>query len=321
MSVLLARPLVASEEDEALYVTRDGVDDALVRAARGGVNTLLIADRGAGVTSLMRRAESRLDDAVYLNTLGVEDPVDLLASLAVRLGAANNIFDAFRAVLDRDPLAPPPALTRLKEFLREGSRTPVALVDGPLDPQVAYQLFGRWRDEIYGLGVTWVLAAPRDRFGEYLRPPADAFFEHRIELRPFTVDEAREALARRGAALPEKVLAGAVRTPRQVIRMARERELSPSSPEIAQRYGAAVEDLSRGAQMLLAELQSRGPVTAGDRELAQRLGMPEHQLRRRLRELELRDLVQASRGQSTGGGRPPRVFTLTELGRYAGGAA
>ena len=68
------------------------------------------------------------------------------------------------------------------------------LVDGLLDGDVAYDLFGRLRDELWELGHVWLVAArPRDS-GQMRTPPADAFWGTVVEIPPLSTSEVEELL-------------------------------------------------------------------------------------------------------------------------------
>ena len=87
------------------------------------------------------------------------------------------------------------------------------------------------------------------------------------------------------------------------------------SLENARAHAAATAELSRGAHMLLAEMQGRGPVAATDETLRNRLGLTARQMRRNLQELSENGLVEVVPGGRGTPGRPPTTFQLTEIGR------
>lgn len=57
------RPLQGTAVDAALFVDRTSELETLVRSVRLGFNSLVLADRGSGKTSLLRRLERQLVDA------------------------------------------------------------------------------------------------------------------------------------------------------------------------------------------------------------------------------------------------------------------
>jgi DNA-binding MarR family transcriptional regulator len=106
-------------------------------------------------------------------------------------------------------------------------------------------------------------------------------------------------------------------TPRHLLRLAR-RALVTDPDETASRAKQLAEiagSLSRGAQRLLADMQGRGPVTATEPALLQRLGLTDRQTRRNLSELEAAGLVEEMHSSSSSQGRPPVTYRLTPLGQ------
>ncbi len=100
------------------------------------------------------------------------------------------------------------------------------LLDETPTPSVARGLFGRLRDELWELPITWCVAADaRDR-AAYVEAPADAFWRRVLTLPPLTPAQARELLRARATEieLPEEALAVAVSeahgNPRDLITLA-----------------------------------------------------------------------------------------------------
>lgn len=309
------RPAPLTASDSTLYVERS-VDAEIVRALGNGDNVLLGAARGSGTTSLLYRLEDALSDAVYLNAERAESAEDLLASLAVRL-TLEPIYSA-ELRRGRDPLAPVAGLDALRSRLGDASRRPTVLVDGPIDPGIAFELFGRSRDALFALPMTWLVAANLDRLAEYVTPPADVFFDRVVRLPDFSGIDALDALSRRNALTalsePERArLADSFDgTPRHLLRLARAFSTAPQHDARAHADAAAA--LSRGARALMLEMQGRGPVAATDDELRSRLGVTDRQMRRYLSELEAVELAELVPGGRPGPGRPPSVYALTALG-------
>ena len=324
--MLSARPLTSSAEDQRLYVRRP-VDARVERALAEGLNVVLRTSRGAGATSLLNRLAGSLDDVVELDAAAAETPEQVLQALAARARLPRRVVANIAELWQRsDPLAPPAALRELKAALDEAGRRLVVLIDGPLDPAVAHELFGRHRDAVFALPATWLVVAYDDRAGEYLTPPADVFFEHVDRVDDLDGPTAAEILKRRGLLdelSPEVarfVLAAHDGTPRNLLTLARaKRSLDPAHAEAGLRaYAAATAKLPRGAAMLLAELQGRGAVAATDPELQSRLGVTDRQLRRNFALLEEGGLVTQVPAGRAGPGRPPTTYLLTELGSAAG---
>lgn len=318
---LRARPLV---DDEGLYVPRR--TDALVhRAVDANENVLLGAERGLGATSMLNRLARSTPDAVVINGDRADSPGEVLGSLAARLRLSRSLMPDFGVLVRHiDPLAAPPLLGQLRDALSEAGRHPLLLVDGPLAPNVAFELFGRLRDDLFAIPATWVVLAHADRMAEYLTPPADVFFELVTTIEPFDAVGASEVLVQRGMdpADAAPALAEFDGSPRHLLRLARAVD-EQRTPEVSlvRAHAEATRALSRGAQMLLAEMHGRGPVAATDTEIRRRLGLSDRQVRRNLVELEGAGLAEVVPGGRGGPGRPPTVYQLTEIGRAQGGAA
>jgi hypothetical protein len=319
MPVLASRPLTTS--DAPLYVPRDA-DVAVRNALRARENVLLGAVRGAGATSLLYRLEAELPDALLINAERAASASDVVASVIAQL-KVRPILPELQELLRRpDPLAAPPIMRRLRESLDEAERTPIVLLDGPIDPKISFELFGRWRDELFALPINWIVLAHQERLAEYVTPPADVFFDAIISLDLFDAPRALEVLERRDVGqLPDSVAEALVRhfdgTPRHLIRLARGALASDPSEAArhAEEHAAAAQSLSRGAQRLLADMQGRGPVTATDAALLQRLGITDRQMRRNLAELEAAGLAELLHSSSSSQGRPPATYRLTPLGQ------
>lgn len=323
MADLSPRPLTAS--DAALYVPRR-TDEVVRRAMDARENVLLGVVRGAGATSLLYRLENELPDAILVGAEQASTASEVLASIASRLRVPrSSVPDLSGFTVHADPLAAPPVLHQIRDALAKSDRHPIVLVDGPIRPDVAFELFGRWRDELFALAATWVVVAHEDRLAQYLTPPADVFFDIVINIDRFSCDGALQLLSRRDALAGlsddarSRVLDAFDGTPRHLLRLLRP-QLAPDPREALaqmQAHAEATAALSRGAHMLLAEMQGRGPVAATDHDLRNRLGLSDRQMRRNLLELRDAGLVEIVRGGSGAPGRPPSTFQLTELGHMA----
>jgi hypothetical protein len=315
-----SRPLTAS--DSEAYVARQ--TDALVEQALAArKNVLLGTVRGSGVTSLLYRVENGIADAIYLNAEFARSAAEVLASIAARLRVrAVETPDIDTFLLHPDPLAAPPALKQMSDALAHADRSPTVLIDGPLPPAIAFELFGRWRDGLHALPIAWIVTAHQDRLAEYLTPPADVFFDVVMTLEPFSREGALEVLVRRDAlgllaVDTRRALVDAFDgTPRHLLQLARPQlDRVHRAPGQAKAHADATSQLSRGARSLLAEIQGRGPVAATDTDLQHRLGVTSRQLRRNFAELRHAELVEEVAGKSGKPGRPPLTFRLSELGQ------
>ncbi len=242
MLFLSQRPLTRGDVDRDLFVGREGELARLDRAARLGLNVLVLGARGSGVTSLLSQHARQLEDAGQRVGLVGGAAAESLSELAtaIRIGVEGRRPPRTQ-IVKRDPFAP--ALQQLVEALSErtevktipGDPDPLAplrhvektlsdpkldegappdgsegrlvvILDGTLQPGLVHALFGRLRDEVWELGWTWVVAGRLDRRDEYLEPPADAFFDDEIVLGPLEPEQARQfVLARLADATSEEL--------------------------------------------------------------------------------------------------------------------
>ena len=324
---LSARPLTSSDDDQALYVTRP-VDDRVEVALATGANVLVAARRGSGATSMLNRLENRIDGhtVVSINAAEASSAEELIGAVAARSGLPREILGQIAVAFSRlDPLAPPTAVEELKSWLREHDRRLVVLIDGPIDAEVSHDLFGRFRDDVFGIPAAWLVVAHEDHAADYLEPPADVFFEHVDRIDGMDSARAKQLLRLRGveSELPADALAAIIDahdgTPRGILALAR--GFASRSPEESRAFllahAEASAALDRGPAMLLAELQGHGPASATDAELISRLGVTTRQLRRYFDALQEAGLVEVVPSARQGPGRPPTTYMLTALGRIA----
>src|SRR5262249_23233363 len=88
------------------------------------------------------------------------------------------------------------ALRRLRRYESDAGRRAILLdlAPGPLD---VHGLFGRFRDELWQLPFTWIVAAPTTMRPALFTPPAAAFFDDAIELGELSHPQQQEVVARR----------------------------------------------------------------------------------------------------------------------------
>ena len=241
--LLSSRPLLDTRADRARFVGRTSQLAALDRARTAGLNTLLLGDRGAGKTSLLRQVALRLREErchrVELVDAGPTDGAEALLTLLVeRLlpaggsppgppagslpgsagGAGPGLSEGGRllGLLDRlrrelpDVLDHPPADAAGSPAWEPG-RPAVVLLDNAV-PAAAHVLMGRLRDETWSLPVVWVVAADRSAAAGFLEPPADTFFEARVVLDELSAEDALALLRARltgaasGDGVPDQLL-------------------------------------------------------------------------------------------------------------------
>ena len=180
----------------------------------------------------------------------------------------------------------------------------------------------RYRDAAFSVPATWLVVGHDRRTGEYLTPPADVFFAELDEIEDLDEGTASMILDRRKAfeVIPRhdvpKLLDASDKTPRGLLTVARRliRELEQGGACDLDRAAVAQSNLSRAAAMLLAELQGRGPSSATDPILQERLAVPPRDLRRQFSELEDAGLVERIPSGRTGPGRPAVTWKLNSLG-------
>jgi hypothetical protein len=315
MARLSGRPLLDTAADAALFVDRDVELDRLGRAVAEGLNVLTSGPRGAGKTSLLRRA-------VYLGRTAGEAPGPLGSVDASAVGSADELLHRVADVLGA-PSAGLPAgadgLTRLAG-LDAAARRAVA-VDG-LSPDVAHVAFGQLRDELWSVPVTWVVSCSDRQELDFLRPPADAFFDARVRLAPFADGDLRELLRRRATpdelddAALDVVVSLAQGNPRRALDLARHLLLAPGSgPELRAalvRRDEALDRLGAPARMLLDELDASGAASASDDALLARLGWTRPRAAQVFGQLEAEGLVRAA-DERNGPGRPRRIYRSADL--------
>ena len=305
--------LTSSPVDQELYVSRL-IDARLERLLQHDDTTiLLLVERGAGVTSLLNRLGDRIP-SVLVDTSQVRSAVELVNKISSELGgSARATVDSFTGIAGRlDPFASSDVLLRNLRLALERASGPVSiLLDGPLSPEVAFDLFGRHRDAVRALRANWVVTGFDLRAGDYLTPPADVFFDHTHDLPALDLEAALDLLLRRGADefFAKDVVLGyeaASTQPRALIQRARRLDaedlemLAPLPP-----------DLTSTERQILDELASRpGPMIATDPDLLRRLGVTDRTIRRSLVNLEQRRLVRQIPSSTLGPGRPAATYVL-----------
>jgi hypothetical protein len=319
---LSGRPLLDTDVDRALFAGRESEFERLLTAVEGRRNTLVIGERGAGKTTLLRQCALELrrrhpdsPPPVFVEGGLAADVRTFLELVRYRAGlppeGGGRQFESLarNGRLD-DTLELPRLVASLAEASAGGDR--IVLVDDlPANP-IGETLFGRLRDELWQLPLTWVVAVTPAEAGSYLRPPADAFFDARVELGPLSEEQRRRLLAARagppGAALAETLDEG---NPRRLLALARGAlQEGRSAADIAAARVEHSERLSRvgePARTLLQELESLGPASASDQELLRRLGWTRPRAVQVFGELEREGLVTSSLVKGTAG-RPRKVY-------------
>lgn len=311
------RPLLDTKVDAALFVNRRREVDQVRAALDNGLNVLVVGERGSGKTSLVRRVMYLMSsrrregeiDFVFVSGSAAANPRALLERVLVAAGIDTPV----------PPTAPvEQVVAKLGEWAAEqlSRGTPVVVLDGP-PPAVANALFGTMRDELWALGVSWIVTVGSEGLRELMVPPADAFFEVTVQLDLLADPDATTLLERR---VPEDLPAGVVAqaleigggNPRRLLGAARVL-LDNDGPgdDVAAGYRArsqALARLGRSAHMVFVELEAMGQASASDPELLGRMGWTRPRAVQVLGELEKAGLVTAAQVKGTGGGRPRKVY-------------
>jgi hypothetical protein len=201
----------------------------------------------------------------------------------------------------------------------------VILVDDLQANPIGQTLFGRLRDEVWQLPVTWVVAVTPSEAGSLLQPPADAFFDARIELQPLDEDQRKRMLVARvgprGRKLASTIDEG---NPRRLLGLVRESlQGGLSSEEISQARDERLDRLAHvgePARALLRELESIGPASASDEDLLRRMEWTRTRAVQVFGELEREGLVTSSQVKGPAG-RPRKVYRPADATGRPGGPA
>jgi hypothetical protein len=315
------RPLLADGIDADRYVDRIA-QSQLRSAALAERNTLVVGRAGTGKTSLLHwlRAELRrssractfVDGALASDVASLTDLVDdgLENAFPERPARAMTVPRKSGSSLPR-------AVAAQYQVRRLADEPVVILLDNLLDTDLAYEWFGRLRDEVWALGHTWIVTARPNDATALRTPPANAFWSTTVELGPLIEEERSSFLSAglepddltvlRGVEIPQSV------TPRELIRYLLNALAHPetagelSAWERWRRKRAA--QLGPSEQLALAELESIGrPVSAHDDELLGRLDWSRAYLQRILARLADEGLVHVVAERTGNLGRPRKLY-------------
>jgi hypothetical protein len=327
--MLSNRPLFPTLADSRWFVWTRGAKE-LRNSLLIARNTLVVGPHGSGKTSTLHMVEHSLRErqdrpVAFCSLAGLEDPNAVV--LAVHGAAVERGWlqqpspDTTRSVIDGiDPLA----AIRLLRQMRECPNGSVLLVDD-IGASAATSLFGRLRDELWQLPVTWAAATLPDDAGPLVTPPADAFFERRVTLGDLDPDERLELLRVRTSSrrdrLPQQRAKALARSgpgnPRQLIELARDARAGGPSAEAlsdaARRRREAAEAVAgRPGAILVSGMEGLGPISAGDPRLLDRLGWDRPRAARTLSKLEQASVVRAYLEPREGRiGRPRKLYELS----------
>ncbi len=329
--------------------------ERLRRAARLDLNVLLLGEPGAGITSLLNQHARRLEHAgqraCVVSALGAESvfqlatairiaaagprpartvvhPRDPMADLHERVRRASSPWGTETTKIPGDPDPVGPLLDLIDElgevdplYAAESGRFSV-LLDGISDPALIHGLFGRCRDEVWGLPLRWVIAGRLDSRDRYLEPPADVFFDTEVVAEPLDADEARnlvvarleratssdEADVRRVRSRLDQIIERGAGVPRRLLAAAREALLSTSEEaKTIDEAIAVAASLGKTESAAMHYLVASGATSASDTDFLAELGVSRSRATQVLKRLEASGIVLVSE-MRTGRGRPRRLY-------------
>lgn len=316
------RPLLGTIDAELFLAPP--IMTALEAAIDRTLNVLILGPHGSGKTTLLRSLQARRQEdrppAVYVDLGPAQNEVHALTVIADALGQRWSAFgDQLRSAVLPET-TPSGALLRLARRLGEAPPS-LLLIDSPPGEGHAHALFGRLRDELWQQGHQWVVAADEMLRDELTRPPANAFFDVRLQLGALSEDQQREFLARRLASEPASVDIDAIvgktdGLPRSVLALAREAVLSqrPVDALLAEReqQRERLRGLPPTASAIMAYLAEHGPTSGSDPGLLAALGVSGQRARMVLRQLEQAQLVRSFPEQQRQQGRPRKLYEPTD---------
>ncbi len=351
------RPLTGSSADRELFVDRISELDRLKKACQLGFNIIVLAERGAGVTSLMRQyqawfeewgAELRVPARCYLvngdRAANLEELVDAISVTIAGRWTSSPISDSQKTYTDyrdrylktlteggySDPIIELWDLSNAAFQETQGAGA-VIVLDNMHKPELVHRLFGRHRDELWEMPVQWIVCGRISQRGEYLEPPADAFFDTELIMSPLDGASSRELLERRLAATRsarsgvleriraemEEIIERGGGNPRRLLEETRMVALRDSEETKAvKRLVEVAAQLGSTEMNALRHLLSQGARSASDKELHESLGVTRARATQVLNRLEAWGIVHSFVDRS-GIGRPRKLyipnFTYAEL--------
>ena len=283
--MLSDRPLSSATGDRARFVDREDEVTRWRHQLDLGANLLVSGTRGAGKTSTV----NQLLAGTRVHRVGLVEDLD---GLARDLGAFERLGTPLEAAI--------------ADQLSQLDVAVIWLDDPPAGPLASQ--FASLRDVWWAASIPWVVTVETGDHAEWLRRPADAFFEH-VQLGPLTDVDAAKMLRRRAEDLPdpfgrllrelaEDLVAVTDRMPGTLVRTARA-ALASADPrswiEQANRQDRAAKQLSDTHQQVLGWLRAHGPTSASDPEVLQALGVTRGRVSQLLADLAEEGLVTSAR--------------------------
>lgn len=346
--LLSNRPLSGSARDRKLLIGRDDLIRTVVRGPQFGANTIVLGTRGVGKTSLLHSCDAELRaqgrKTVWINGAFPETALNLLDAVAYALELPRedyhpgvlDVMSSLTVQSQRQPFGGPDKLLLAIGILRsklekrgepKGGRE-VVIVDEPR-PDAAHGLFSRARDELWSLPLLWLVAGDKARRGDYLKPPADSFFEKVVDLEPLTSKDALAVLRTRAGKqlspeIAERIVAQARGFPRQLVSLAMDTMLTTGgdATKVLDRDAEAttrLRELGEPAQRMWQALVPMGQAAANDPALLDRLGWSRVRASQILNRLEDAGLVESS-SEKAPHGRPRKIYRPATTGARVGAA-
>lgn len=355
---LSPRPLLDIDIDQRLYLTRP-VHGQIERLIKRHNNVLIYGERGIGKTTLLRALAYTLRAAgvevFFIESRLAGTPLELIDLIRTRLTptAPAKFADAFKGPShffnqtytarqwqtkdDTSKLLE--QLRGIGEDLTEHSRLlddlerleaidgdrrrlrerPVVILDEVASSDIARELFARFRDELWKLNITWLIASSKSELDGFLTPPGDVFFAKVIELSPLRRDEQIELINLRinaDSEITNPVPITVEDNPRRLLVATAEIIDSLDNPppeQTHERVEILLQTLGEPAIELSRQLEVLGPTSASDPELQTRLGWSRSRVVQVLKQLEAYGLVK-SFTRSDGPGAPRKLYRLEDPG-------
>jgi hypothetical protein len=308
-----ARPLTGTRRDRELWVEPDEALETLQRTLGLGFNTIVTGLPGAGVTSLLNQvAASAEDDGRRVSRVWAGQAESSTALL-------DAVSDAIEVVED------PIQSTRSAAALRRLERAAVANPDGlivvdEVPGGVGHDVFGRMRDELWGLPAQWLLGASDDDSVVLLQPPADAFFESEHRIGRLPDDQIEELLKRRDPEhelddrLRARIVAQSDGNPASALALARQALVLPAERRESFLETDPVEDvrarIGSPAAKLFAELLRRGAAGPSDETLLRHMNWSRPRAYQVFQDLERNGLIRSVNKPSGRPGRPHKIYEV-----------
>ena len=315
------RPLAASEADAALFVDREPETRSVTKALQLGFSVLVLGDPRSGRTSFLHHLERCFGEQtpVFVDLQRYETQHDKVLAIRAALGEdvrnrpryesvqESHLFDAMGwRKIDEEPVIHETGIAKMASASKDRQ---IILLDNA-DPDFTHLVFGRFRDVLWQFPHQWVVSGDLGQRMQYLRPPADAFFDAIVELEELSGKDGADLLRKRVDTAKGSKEAAALRrvipaivdsvpelTPGQLLAGARFALLNDRSPTASLEDIGALQQraaaLGRNTAMLFNELEVLGPVHAGDKRLLGRLGYTRPRVVQLLKELEEAGLVTA----------------------------